>query len=33
MKNIRYLRIGVLAIGWVASAAAYADDLVEPHPL
>ena len=33
MKNNRYLRIGVLAvIGWVACAAAYADDLVRPDP-
>ena len=33
MKNNRYLRVGVLAvIGWVACAAAYADDLVRPDP-
>ena len=33
MKKNRYLRLGVLAvIGWVACAAAYADDLVRPDP-
>ena len=33
MKNSRYLRVGILAaIGWVACAVAYADDLVRPDP-